>query len=193
MNNLLHIPFISKLNTSKLCRHYTSYGHPVKNGLNITSIKWQKWLQSQHKNKQLSQYIDKAKHTAGFQGSGFFQKLSSVFFSLQFAMWWLWFLRGRKKSSCSAAQNEHLPPATSQTFCYNVNYVNVGYSFKATCIQYIWTPNTSSCILEHKWTHTSHTKGTVGHLHPAEFFFFVWFIKSNYFLMLLMLLLETLQ
>lgn len=126
---------------------------------------------SEHKNKQLSQYIDKAKHTAGFQGSGFFQKPSSVFFSLQFAMWWLWFLRGRKKSSCSAAQ-KHLPPTTSPTFCYDVNDVNVGYSFKATCIQ--WTPNTS-CILEYKWTHTSRTKGTVGHrlalCNPAEVFF----------------------
>lgn len=136
------------------------------------------------------------KHTAGFQGSGFFQKPSSVFFSLQFAMWWLWFLRGRKKSSYSAAQ-KHLPPATSQTFCYDVNDVSVGYSFKATCIQYIWTANTS-CILEHKWKHTSRTKGTVGHrlalYNPDEgFFLFGSVIKSNYFLLLLMLLLETLQ
>lgn len=68
-----------------------------------TSIKWKKRLPSEYKNKQLSQYNDKAKQTAGFQASGFFQKPSSVFFSLQFGMWWLRFLNGRKKSSCSAA------------------------------------------------------------------------------------------
>lgn len=89
--------------------------------------------------------------------------------------------------------NVHLPPATSQTFCYDVKDINVGYSFKATHILYIWRPNTFLCILEQKWTLSSQKAQSVIVWHSATqvkgFILFGSVIKLNYFL----LLLETLQ
>lgn len=141
MNNVLHIPFIIKS-----CS-YVSYGHPFDNGLNITriSIKWQKLLQSEHKNKQLPQYNVKAKQMAVFESSSFLQRLSSVFFRQQNQTPCTVAKIPQEKKDPAAPQlrtnavinslssapsrslDVDLHPVTFQTICNDVKDIHVGY------------------------------------------------------------------